>query len=107
MPDDDPWESRYGQSETAETEEASEASKTSKSEETTETEKTSVKDRKNVNMYLPEELVSDLQLRYSELNLQWRREYDEDMPKNDHFYPAVIRAALEETSVEEQLPVDD
>ena len=92
-----------------ESEKRADRSKISKTAESEEGSKKSgtVKDRKNVNMYLPEELVSDLQLRYQELNLQWRREYDEDLPKNDQFYPAVVRAALEETTVEAQLPLED
>jgi hypothetical protein len=88
----------------------SKSAETAESEESTESEETSggtVRERKNVNMYLPGEQVSDLQMRYSELNVQWRREYDEDLPKNDQFYPAVIQAALEGTSIEEQLPIDE
>jgi len=118
--DRDPWQDRYDQdeneSESEETAEPSETSKMSKSAETaesdegTESQETSggtVRERRNVNMYLPSDQVSDLQLRYSELNVQWRREYDEDLPKNDQFYPAVIQAALEGTSIEEQLPLED
>mgnify|MGYP006268328551 CR=1 FL=1 len=98
--------------ETDETEESAETSKESKTSKKSESEKGSersqtVKERKNVNMYLPEDLVSDLQMRYSELNVQWRRKFDEDMPKNDQFYPAAVRAALEETSIESQLPIGD
>mgnify|MGYP006273278739 CR=1 FL=1 len=66
-----------------------------------------LRDKENVNMYLPDGVHSDLQLLYAELSLQWRREYDEGLPKNDQFYPAVVRAALEETTVEAQLPLKD
>jgi len=117
--DRDPWDDRYGDddedietSQTSETEESSkmqETSKTSKSSKTAkskETSKSTVRDRKNVNMYLPDDLVGDLQLRYSELNVDWRRKYDDDMPKNQEFYPAVIRAALEETTIREELDLD-
>lgn len=62
-----------------------------------------VRDQKNVNMYLPDDLVSDMRLRYSELELEWRREHDDDLPKNEVFYPAVIRAALEGTSIEAEI----
>jgi hypothetical protein len=117
--DRDPWDDRYGDddedietSQTSETEESSkmqETSKTSKSSKTAkskQTSKSTVRDRKNVNMYLPDDLVGDLQLRYSELNVDWRRKYDDDMPKNQEFYPAVIRAALEETTIREELDLD-
>jgi len=128
--DRNPWDDRYDRddddrddagpedesptSETAEMSEASDTSKTSKRAETTEmakSEKTTesgeisgtVRERKNVNMYLPEGLVDDLQLRYSELNVEWRRRHGEDMPKNEEFYPAAIRSALGESSIEEEL----
>ena len=102
-------------SETVETSDASETSKraetaeTSESEETAESEKSSgtVRERKNVNMYLPEDLVDDLQLRYSELNVEWRRRHGEDMPKNEEFYPAAIEAALGDSSIEEELGLDE
>ena len=127
--DRNPWDDRYDRddddrddaaieseasSETTEMSEASNTSKTSKrqkttkmskSEKTAESEESSgtVRERKNVNMYLPEGLVDDLQMRYSELNVEWRRRHGEDMPKNDEFYPAAIRAALGESSIEEVL----
>lgn len=105
-------------SETAETSNTSEISKTSKrsktpemskSQKTAESEESSgtVRERKNVNMYLPEGLVDDLQLRYSELNVEWRRRHGEDMPKNEEFYPAAVRAALGESSIEEELGLDE
>ena len=129
--DRNPWDDRYDDddedagheddslsSETVETSEASNTSKTSKSEETSEMSKSSttteseesngtVRERKNVNMYLPETLVDDLQLRYSELNVEWRRRHGEDMPKNEEFYPAAVRAALGESSIEEELGLNE
>lgn len=121
--DRDPFNDRYSSSESEETLESeetsessvtSESSKTSKSAETEETEETAkseetgetVRDRTNVNMYLPDGLVDDLQLRYSELNVEWRRQHGDDLPKNAEYYPAVIRAGLEGTTVEDQLPLD-
>ena len=58
-------------------------------------------------MYLPEGLVDDLQLRYSEPNVEWRRRHGEGMPKNKEFYPAAIRAALGESPIEEELSLDE
>ncbi|ELZ36429.1 HNH endonuclease [Halorubrum sp. Atlit-26R] len=66
-----------------------------------------VRERKNVNMYLPETLVDDLQLRYSELNVKWRRQHGEDMPKNEEFYPAAVRAALGGSSIEDELGLEE
>lgn len=90
-------------SESSEEPKSSERSKTSKSEETEKSSAGGVRDRKNVNMYLPDELVEDLQLRYAELNLEYRRERGEDMPKNQVFYPAVIQAALGESTIRESI----
>lgn len=97
-------------SEASETEESSDISgisKTSKSEKTQEKSGGGVRERKNVNMYLPDALVEELQLRYAELNLEYRRERGEDMPKNQVFYPAVIKAALGESTVREMVDAID
>jgi hypothetical protein len=104
MPDEDPWEARYERSESAET---SETSKSAETAETSDDSETTVRERTNINMYLPEEVVDDLQLRYSELNVEWRRAHGEDLPKNAEFYPAVIRAALDDTTVRAELGFDE
>ena len=81
---DDPGIESEASSETAEMSEAPNISNTSKRQKTTKTSKSkktaeseessgTVRERKNVNMYLPESLVDDLQMRYSELNVEWRR----------------------------------
>lgn len=102
--DDDTDNSDVESSKTSKMENTAETTDTTESEEIDETTKSGgVRERRNVNMYLPDSLVDDLQLRYSELNVQWRREYDEDLLKNDQFYPAVIEAALQDTSIEGEL----
>jgi hypothetical protein len=118
--DRDPFDARYddddedGDSETsktskmAETTETSETAENEQSDESDETaESGGVRERRNVNMYLPDALVDDLQLRYSELNVQWRREHGDDLPKNDEFYPAVIESALRDTTIEGELGLDN
>ena len=128
MSNDDPWDARYSSDnkedeETTEIEESNNISKTSETAETSKTSKTkesnnsskrsdtsksdeTIRSRKNINMYLPEQLVDELQLRYSELNVEWRREHGEDMPKNAEYYPAVIRASLNDTTVAEELDLN-
>lgn len=122
MSNDDPWDARYSSDseedeETTETEESDNSSKTKETSNTSKTgesdnsSKTSksnetIRSRKNINMYLPEQLVDELQLRYSELNVEWRREHGEDMPKNAEYYPAVIRASLNDTTVAEELDLN-
>jgi len=86
-------------------EKTAETEKSEKSDETAES--NGVRERRNVNMYLPDGLVDDLQLRYSELNVQWRREHGEDLPKNDEFYPAVIESSLQDTTIEKELGLAD
>lgn len=114
--DRDPFDERYDQDDDDDDAESSKSSKMSETAETTETtesaesdettESGGVRSRKNVNMYLPDDLVDDLQLRYSELNVQWRRKHGEDLPKNERFYPAVVRAALGDATIEEELGLE-
>lgn len=100
--DRDPFADRYdGKSNTSK---SSDASKTSKSEET---ERTPLRERTNINMYIEDEsLVEQLKREYKRLDLDWSEEFGDDLPKNDEFYPAVLRAALNETSIREELGLD-
>lgn len=111
MSDDDPFDNRYAdeESKTADTSETSKTSKSTMSADQSETSESTetVRSRKNVNMYLPDDLVDDMQLRYSELNVAWQREHGEELPKNAEFYPAVIRAALNDSTVAEELDIED
>jgi len=74
---------------------SSKSSKPSKTEQTDKYEQKSVKDRPSVLMYLPEEIHSDLDIRFDELNAQYKREHGEALEKNRDYYPAVIKAGLE------------
>ncbi|TKX36631.1 HNH endonuclease [Halorubrum sp. CGM4_25_10-8A] len=58
-------------------------------------------------IYLPDDVVDDLDIRYSEVNVEWQREHGEQLPKNERFYPALVRAAINETSLEEELGLSD
>ena len=66
-----------------------------------------IRDRKNVNMYLPEADVQEMQIRFDELNARHRRVHGRAMEKNRDYYPAIVRAALNETSLEEELDLVD
>ena len=81
----------------------SKSSKPSKTEQTDKRKKKSVKDRPSVLMYLPEELHSDLDIRFDELNAQYKREHGEALEKNRDYYPAVIKAGLEGEDIKEVL----
>ena len=63
----------------------------------------SIKDLPSVLMYLPEDLHSRLDLRFDEVKLEHKRECGEEIEKNRHFYPALIKAGLEGKTVEEVL----
>lgn len=58
-------------------------------------------------IYLSNDDVNELDIRYSEVNVEWQREHGEQLPKNEQFYPAVIRAGLSGTSIEEELDLDE
>jgi Mor family transcriptional regulator len=58
-------------------------------------------------IYLSDDDVNELDIRYSEVNVEWQREHGEQLPKNEKFYPAVIRAGLSGTSIEEELGLED
>lgn len=63
----------------------------------------SVRDRPSVLMYLPPELREELDVRFDELNAEYRREHGEPLGKNRDYYPAVVRAGLTGEPVEELL----
>jgi len=56
---------------------------------------TSVKDRPSVLMYLPEDLHTDLDVRFDELNARHKREHGKPLEKNRNYYPIVIELGLE------------
>jgi hypothetical protein len=77
---------------------------TSQTEKQAETDHTgNVRDRPSVLMYLPDDLHSKLDLRFDELNLEYKREHGEALQKNRDFYPAVIEAALEGKDIKDVL----
>lgn len=97
--------------ESEETAKTSKTSKTSKSVSTSEIAETvegaqTVKERKNVNMYLPEDVVKELNIRYSEIDAKFQREHGRSMEKNRDWYPAVIEAGLSDKSVEDVLDLE-
>lgn len=103
---DDTGEGGVGDSdEQVKTEKKSKTSKPSKTKETDESEQKSVKDRPSVLMYLPEELHSDLDIRFDELNAQYKREHGEALEKNRDYYPAVIEAGLEGKDIKDILDI--
>lgn len=103
---------------------ASEPSKMSKTEQTANTEERAVtaqtaereqleknsesepvKDRPSVLMYLPEDIHEELDIRFDELNAKHKRAHGEKLEKNRHYYPAVVKAGLEGSDIEDILDV--
>jgi vacuolar-type H+-ATPase subunit I/STV1 len=80
------------QSETSETEQTEKPSEPVK---TGESETGSVKDRPYLTMYLPSEQFDAVALTFDELNLQHKRAHGTDLEKNRDYYPALIKAGLE------------
>lgn len=81
--------------------------KTSKTEETEKNvpREEAVKNRPSVLMYLPEELHRELDIRFDELNAQYKREHGEGLQKNRDYYPAIVKAALEGKDVKDILDI--
>jgi hypothetical protein len=67
--------------------------------------KESIKDRPSVLMYLPEELHTELDIRFDELNAQHKRQHGRPLEKNRDYYPAVIKASLENKPVKDILDI--
>ncbi len=64
-----------------------------------------IKDRPSVLMYLPEELHQELDLKFDELNLEYKKETGESLQKNKDFYPAIIKAGLEGKDIKDILDI--
>lgn len=62
-----------------------------------------IKDRKSVLMYLPDDVWQELDIRFDELNAEYKRKYGEALEKNRDYYPAVIRAGLTDKDLEDVL----
>lgn len=72
------------------------SSKTSEPEETSESDETSVKDeREGTYMYLPEEQKSEINLAFKRANLAYEEETGEELEKNRHFYPLLVKKGLD------------
>lgn len=105
----DPYADRYGKTaeteETETTEETTEMSQSAETEKTAETAKTSIKERSNVNMYLPDDVVQELSITFDELNAAHKRAHGGPLEKNRDYYPAVVKAGLEGKDVREVLDI--
>jgi len=64
---------------------------------------TAVRDQTHVAMYLEEELAEDLDLRFTELKVQYQKKDGEKIEKNRDFYPALARSAVNDTTLTEEL----
>ncbi|TKX46470.1 HNH endonuclease [Halorubrum sp. SD690R] len=114
--DDDDSPASPDMTETMDTTEALETSETIETSETGDTTDTLApgdegfvlrEDWNGRTIYLSDDDIDELDIRYSEVNVEWQREHGEQLPKNEKFYPAVIRAGLSGTSIEEELGLKD
>jgi hypothetical protein len=107
--DSDPSQS----AETTETPDTTSTSETIETGETTETPSPGDEEfvlREHWNgrtIYLPDDVVDDLDLAYKRCSVKWQEQRGGELPKNERFYPAVVRAALNQTSVEAELGLND
>lgn len=80
----------------SETDEPSKPSETAETSESSDPDEPSVKDeRAGTYMYLPESQKKEIAYRYSQLKGEYEYEYDEDLEKNRHFYPLLIKYGLD------------
>lgn len=67
------------------------------------TEQVSVKERPSVLMYLPDDVRTELDIRFDELNARYKREHGEPLEKNRDYYPAVVKSGLTGDDLEDIL----
>lgn len=58
--------------------------------------KTPIRERPTKLLYLEDEFKDELELTFDELNLKYKREHGEKLNQNEHFYPQLLRLALDE-----------
>ncbi|GGL67665.1 hypothetical protein [Halocalculus aciditolerans] len=66
-------------------------------------EQVSVKERPSVLMYLPDDVRTELDIRFDELNARHKREHGEPLEKNRDYYPAVVQSGLTGDDLEDIL----
>ena len=110
---------RYASS-SGETSKTGEASETLEASETSETEEivdqnstveprlqwaggTSVRDRANLNFYLPDEIKAEIEATYLQLNIEYQQRYGETLKKHEQYYPHLLEQGLNEEDLREQL----
>lgn len=82
------------ESKTSKTSNPSVSAKTPIESETAHASGGSVKERPSTLMYLPSEVDRDLDLTFDEVNLRYRRAFDEKLEKNRDYYPLVALYGL-------------
>ena len=66
-----------------------------------------VRETKARTFYLGTDRLKRLDRLYKEMSLEYEIEFEEDLPKNDAFYGAVIDAVCNRTTIEEELGLTD
>lgn len=75
---------------------ATDASDTPDASDTGDTDGTPVREQKRKTLYLPPDLVEDLELTYDAINLRWRQAGNEPLEKHPDYYEQLLRHALED-----------
>ena len=89
---------REATSETDSSTETRESSSTSETSKTSET-KTNIKDEWNGRtIYIPDDILDDMEDTYLESQLKLRKAGQDEFKKNRHFYPLLVQFGLEELS---------
>lgn len=70
-------------------------------------EEATVRDTVGRTIYAGEETFAEVDTAYKHMDIRWSEEHGEDLPKNKVFYPALLRAGVNGTSVAEELGLED
>ena len=84
-----------------------EASKTPSSGEASEMDETPVRDLPTKLLYLEEDFIEELELAFDAVNLMYRREYGEELEKNRHWYPLLLRLGFHAIGDVDELTLEE
>jgi hypothetical protein len=89
------------------TDEASKASKTPSTGVASEMNETAVRDLPTKLLYLEAEFIEELEVAFDAVNLMYRREYGEELEKNRHWYPLLLRLGFHAIGDVDELTLEE
>ena len=68
---------------------------------------TPVRDLPTKLLYLEEDFIEELELAFDAVNLMYRREYGEELEKNRHWYPLLLRLGFHAIGDVDELTLEE